>query len=121
MNLNNMSSRLIEIFPAIFGFVIVGLFSLYYIGGGREFFTVASKRFPPLVLYSFVFIASGFVAQIFYQLFYRTVIDFFMSPQDKVSDQAKLIVTIISGFIVNSIFRYLSIRKEKKETSILFW
>jgi hypothetical protein len=111
-----MSSGLIEIFPATFGFVTVGLFSLYYLGGGREFFTIISKRFPPLVLYSFVFIVSGFVTQRFYQ----TVIDFFMSSEEKVSDQSKLIVTIISGFIVNSIFRHLSNQKEKKETSTLF-
>ena len=111
-----MSSGLIEISPAIFGFVTVGLFSLYYLGGGREFFTIISKRFPPLVLYSFVFIVSGFLAQRFYQ----PVIEFFISSDKKVSDQSKLIVTIISGFVVNSIFRYLSNQKEKKETATLF-
>lgn len=105
-----------EILPATFGFLTVGLFSLYYIGGGREFFVIISKRFSPLILYSFVFVVSGFTTQ----KFYRPVIEFFMSSQKEVSDQSKLIVTIISGFIVNSIFRYLSNQKEKKETSTLF-
>jgi hypothetical protein len=115
-----MSSGLIEIFPAIFGFVTVGFFSLYYLGGGREFFTIISKRFPPLVLYSFVFIVSGFLAQRFYQPVIEFFIEFFMSSDIEVSDQSKLIVTIISGFVVNSIFRYLSNQKEKKETATLF-
>jgi hypothetical protein len=66
------------------------LILLYYLGGGREFFTVISKRFPPLVLYSFVFIVSGFVTQSLYQ----PVIDFLYHPKKKSQINSNLLLLL---------------------------
>jgi hypothetical protein len=101
-------SPLIEVLPAIISYFLLGIILLYYVGG-KKYYLIVFKKFTPIVVCSFLFIGSGF----FIQSFYHQIIEFFTSSENKI------VATIVGGFIVNFLFRYLSNQKEKKETSVL--
>jgi len=106
--LTNVLSPLTEVLPSVISYFLVGIILLYY-AGGKKYYLIIFNKFTPVVVCSFLFIGSGF----FVQSFHYQIIEFFTSSENKI------VATIVGGFIVNFLIRYLSNQKEKKETSVL--
>ena len=111
MVVNNFHS-IIEVLPAILGFLISGILILKFV------FSVKIPQYnenpPGILISSFIFIVSGFLFEIIY--IYWSSIQSWAEGNSKIA----FIFTILGGFCTNRFLKKIADDKEKREISVLF-
>ena len=105
-----------QITPALIGFVIVAIAIILT----NNYKFIKNYIFKKPVVYSFIFISSGFIFQLVYsnrlsiRIFSNCYKDLFSLPP------ISIISTILAVFLGNTLLRKIAEKKEKKEIAILF-
>ncbi|MGK7930883.1 MAG: hypothetical protein AB4041_05550 [Microcystaceae cyanobacterium] len=108
--MNQSIRHLIEIIPALTGYVISGLILWYFL---------SQKTKWGIIMSSFFVLSSGFFFQIF--LNPDTLKNFASEYKDVFSlPLFTILATVIAIFLGNSLLKYIADKKEKKEIAILF-
>ncbi|MDB9374175.1 hypothetical protein [Nodularia sphaerocarpa] len=103
---------IIQVLPAIIGFLITGLFILTFVHGVK---IPESNETPPgVIMSSFIFIASGFIFQIIYS--HWSSIQCWAKHNSSIS----FVFTILGTFSINRFLKKLADDKEKREIAVLF-
>ena len=115
MVVNNFHS-IIEVLPAILGFLISGILILKFV------FSVKIPQYnenpPGILISSFIFIASGFLFEIIYICW--PSIQCWAENHQSIAFVFTISGTLFTGFCTNGLSRKLADDKEKREISILF-
>ena len=106
--MNNYFHSIIDIIPAIVGFVL-GLSVLVYF--------IYDRNIRGMLYASSIFIGSGFIAQILWSNL-QSIKNFIVENKDILN--FPILSTVLSLWAANQILRYFTARKEKREISILF-
>lgn len=103
---------IMQVLPAIIGFLITGLFILTFVHGVK---IPESNETPPgIIISSFIFIASGFIFQIIYS--HWSSIQCWAKDNSSIS----FIFTILGTFLINRFLKKLADDKEKIEIAVSF-
>lgn len=106
--MNNYLQSLIDIFPALIGFIIAGCILLYFI---------YERKSRGILYASLGFILSGFITQIFCDN-YDNFKNFIVANKDILN--FPIVSTVVALYLVNKASTDRANKKERRETSILF-